>query len=167
MLYIVTPLTDRLNRMSRTYGLKTASDLLAKLERDAQLLREEVSSDRFFNFVVTAYSLVDWIQNDPNIPAAAKADLPRFRATTSIQICRDLANASKHFQLDIKPGRKPIVTNAESEQGFGLGRFGRGGYGVGEEEVGVWLSASDRINGLDVKEQSLKEWRHFFSTHGL
>lgn len=57
--------------MSLTYGLKTARDLLAKLERDADLLQSEVSSDRFFNFVVTAYSLADWVQADPSVRQAA------------------------------------------------------------------------------------------------
>ena len=61
--------------MSRTYGLRTASDLLAKLEHDAQLLRDEVSSDRFFNFVVTAYSLADWIKNDPAVPTAGQSQV--------------------------------------------------------------------------------------------
>ena len=62
--------------MTRTYGLKTAKDLLAKLERDAQHLRNEVSSDLFFNFSVTAYSLVDWISNDPSVPAPGHRSSP-------------------------------------------------------------------------------------------
>lgn len=53
--------------MSLTYGLETARDLFEKLSRDANLLDEEVTSDSFFNFVVTAYSLVDWVQNDPTV----------------------------------------------------------------------------------------------------
>ena len=153
--------------MSRTYGLKTANDLLAKLERDARLLREEVSSDRFFNFIVTAYSLVDWVNNDPSVPASAKADLSRFRGTGQIKVCRDLANASKHFQLDPNRNPNPEVAIADSEQGFGVGRFGVGGYGVGEEKIRVWLSAGNEIDGLDVMENTLKEWNLFFTTHDL
>jgi hypothetical protein len=153
--------------MSRTYGIKTAPDLLAKLERDAQLLREEVSSDRFFNFVVTAYSLADWIQNDPTVPASAKSDLQRFRGTAQIKICRDLANASKHFQLDPTRNPSPKVASAESDQGFGVGRFGVGGFGVGEEEITVVLSAGNSINGLDLMAGTLKEWHQFFTAHGI
>jgi hypothetical protein len=153
--------------MSRTYGLKTAPDLLAKLERDAQLLREEVSSDRFFNFVVTAYSLADWIKNDPTVPPSAKSDLQRFRSTAQIQICRDLANASKHFQLDPKLNPYPKVAAADSEQGFGVGRFGVGGYGVGEEEITVVLSVGQAISGLDLMEGTLREWNQFFTSHRI
>jgi hypothetical protein len=36
-----------------TFGLKTPRDLLEKLKRDATLLDDEVTSDRFFNFAVT------------------------------------------------------------------------------------------------------------------
>jgi hypothetical protein len=153
--------------MSRTYGIRTARDLLAKQERDAQLLREEVSSDRFFNFVVTAYSLADWIQNDPTVPASAKADLARFRSTPAIQVCRDLANASKHFQLDPRRNPNPAVTAADSERGFGVGRYGMGGYGVGEEKITVLHSAGNSIDGLDVMEDALRECKQFFTTHGM
>lgn len=153
--------------MSRTYGLKTAPDLLAKLERDAQLLRDEVSSDRFFNFVITAYSLADWIQNDPTVPPSAKTDLQRFRGIIQIQICRDLANASKHFQLNPKLNPNPEVTAADSKQGFGAGRFGVGDYGTGEEEITVVLSADNEISGVDLIEDTLREWSHFFTIHRI
>lgn len=153
--------------MSRTYGLKSASDLLAKLDRDAELLRECVSSDRFFNFVVTAYSLADWVQNDPAVPQPAKSDLKRFRSTTAIKICRDLANASKHFQLDPKRNPDPTVTAANSDQGFGVGRFGVGGFGAGEEKITVLLGAKKSIDGLDLMEDTLREWQQFFSNHGI
>ncbi|MCL7942922.1 hypothetical protein [Marinobacter sp. ATCH36] len=153
--------------MSRTYGLKTASDLLAKLDRDAKLLQEGVSSDRFFNFVVTAYSLADWVQNDPVVPQPAKADLQRFRGTTAIKICRDLANASKHFLLDPTRNPNPAVSAADSDQGFGAGRFGVGDYGIGEEKITVILGAGNSIDGLDLMEDTLMEWQQFFSNHGI
>lgn len=153
--------------MSLTYGLKTAKDLFAKLERDAGLLQDEVSSERFFNFVVTAYSLADWVQNDPSIPTAAHNDLANFRSTNELQICRDLANASKHFQLDPKRNPNPAVTSTLSEQGFGIGRFAVGGYGVGEEEISVDLSAGNTMNGLDLVQNMLKAWQQFFTKHGI
>lgn len=153
--------------MPHTYGLKTASDLLSKLDRDAKLLREGVTSDRFFNFVVTAYSLVDWVKNDPAIPQPAKSDLKRFRSTKVIEICRDLANASKHFSLDPQRNSNPTVSDTKSDQGFGIGRFGVGGYGVGEEKISVFLGANNSIDGLDLVEETLRDWHHFFSNHGI
>jgi hypothetical protein len=153
--------------MSHTYGLKTASDLFAKLDRDAKLLREGVSSDRFFNFVVTAYSLVDWVQNDPAVPQPAKSDLQRFRSTRVIKICRDLANASKHFRLDPQRNPNPTVSDTKSDQGFGAGRFGVGGFGIGEEKITVLLGDKKSIDGLELMEDTLKDWQQFFSNYGI
>lgn len=88
--------------MGLTYGLSTVCDLFAKLQRDAALLEEEVTSDRLFNFVVTGWSLVDWIKNDPSVPACAKERslIKGLRADRWVQICGDLATASKHFSFD-------------------------------------------------------------------
>src|SRR5262245_23187408 len=111
--------------MSLTFGLKTARDLLDKLKRDADLLDEEVTSDRFFNFVVTGYSLVDWLKHEPSVPRAA---IEAMYKDQWIKICGDLATASKHYQLTSRP---PIVSDTKSSQGWGMGRFGKGGWGVG------------------------------------
>lgn len=69
---------------------------------------DEVTSDRLFNFVVTGYSMIDWIKNDPSVPASAKA-----RALAQglyddqwLKICGDLATAVKHFKLTV---RKPVT----------------------------------------------------------
>jgi hypothetical protein len=153
--------------MPRTYGLRTSRDLLAKLERDAELLRKEVTSDHFFNFVVTAYSLADWIKNDPSVSQVAKDALDLFRSSRTIQICRDLANASKHFTLDPRRNPNPRVDSVTSEQGFGMGRFGHGGFGIGEEEIHVVLEDGSVQNGLTIMENTLQEWLGFFSQYSL
>ncbi|QJR30045.1 hypothetical protein [Limnobacter profundi] len=49
--------------MALTFGFNTARDLLSKLERDATLLLDEsLTGDRFMNFVLTGYALIDWIK---------------------------------------------------------------------------------------------------------
>ena len=54
-----------------------------------------------------------------------------------IKICGDLATASKNFTLTT---RKPITSVAESRRGYGLGRDGKGGWGVGEESIQIELN---------------------------
>ena len=49
--------------MSLRAALHKPRDLFEKLRRDADLLREAITSDRFFNFVVTAHSLNDWVKS--------------------------------------------------------------------------------------------------------
>src|SRR5438034_1875851 len=87
-------MTDRLLPGS----LRSAADLLQKVRRDAALLDEEVTSDRFFNFVVTAYSLVDWIDHDPTVPITAKApaEIAALRADQWLLLCGDAARSEEH-----------------------------------------------------------------------
>jgi hypothetical protein len=150
--------------MPLTYGLQTAKELLEKLRRDAALLDEEVSSDRFFNFVVTGYSLIDWIKNDPAVPAAAKAAVSPLYSDPWLKVCGDLATASKHFILTT---RVPMTADASSNRGWGAGRFGKGGWGVGEESIAVKLNDGTTYSGLDLVKEVLQMWDRFFSTHGI
>jgi hypothetical protein len=147
-------------------GLDSAKDLFAKLQRDAALLDNEVSSDGFFNFVVPGYSLIDWIKNDPSIPALAKSkpEVDALYADTRLKVCGDLATAAKHFVLT---QRTPITSSATSCQGFGVGRFGKGGFGIGEESINVALNDGTNISALDLVEGVLGTWQSFFARHGL
>lgn len=46
--------------------------LFHKLQRDVARLDRAVTHDKFFNLVITGYSLIDWVKNDPSLPAAAR-----------------------------------------------------------------------------------------------
>lgn len=134
--------------MSLRYGLRSAADLFKKLERDAAALEREVSSDATFNFVVTACHLLEWIVADPAIelPPSVRDQIVRSEC---FQACRDLANASKHFELD--PQRNPDPTrSARSESGFGVGRFGAGSFGQGEESISVELKTGRTVDILEL-----------------
>lgn len=80
-----------------TYGLHSPCDLLKKLKFEAERLKQNFNSYDFFNFVVTAYHLCDWVGKNANIPLKRK-DIPDYYK--EIKICKDLANASKHFRID-------------------------------------------------------------------
>ena len=152
--------------MALTYGLTTAADMLAKFRRERQRLLREVTSDDFFNFVVTAYHLIEWIEKDPSIPAAAKSDLACVRRDTFIATCRDLTNASKHFRLKANY-QNQVTSSASSERGYGLGRYGAGGFGVGEESITVELLDGTSFSALDLVDQVSRLWEAFFARHGL
>ena len=152
--------------MSLTYGFRTARDLFKKLKHEAEILESEVTSDALFNFVVTAYHLCEWVERDPQVSKSAKADVPNIRKETWIAICRDIANASKHFSLN-RSYKNQVVKNTESIQGFGFGRYGYGGYGVGEEDIVIELSDGSRYDALELKEQVISIWEKFFNKHNL
>jgi hypothetical protein len=144
------------------FSLSSTRDLFAKLERDADALEQEVTSDRLFNFVVTGYSMIDWVKNDPTIPPAAKTHsiLRGLRDDQWLTICGDLATACKHFALD---RRKPITTSANSACGFGTGGYGKGGYGIGEESIEIRLNDGTCFQCLDLVEGVITTWQSFFT----
>lgn len=152
--------------MSLTPGLTSAADLFHKLQRDVGRLNHEVTSDDFFDFVVTGYSLIDWIKNDPAIPAAAKSqvELDSLYREPWLKVCGDLANASKHFTLT---KRTPVTASATSTKGFGVGGFGKGGYGVGEESIEVTISNGKPWTALEFVCGVIQAWLGFFGRHGI
>ncbi len=150
--------------MSLTYGLQTPRDLLEKLKRDAELLGDEVTSDRFFNFVITGYSLIDWIKNDPAGLAAAKSAAKAMYDDPWIKVCGDLATASKHFILTT---RKAITAETESLRGWGRGRWGKGSWGRGEEDIQLELNDGTTVSCLELAENVVNSWEQFFATNNL
>jgi hypothetical protein len=147
-----------------TFGLQTPRDLLEKLKRDAALLNEEVTGDRFFNFVVTGYSVIDWVKNGASIPATAQTAVSAMYRDPWIKICGDIATAGKHFKLT---RRIPVTASVDSTQGFGIGRFGKGGGGTGEENIQIELTDGSSIAGLELVENVIRVWDAFFQSHGL
>jgi len=147
-----------------TFGLETPRDLLEKLKRDAGLLDQEVTSDRFFNFVITGYSLIDWIKNSASVPATVRKAVEAMHNDHGIKICGDIATASKHFMLD---RRKPITSSAESRQGSGHGRFGKGGYGIGEQSIQIALNDGSSLSCLELVKNVIDAWETFFHSHRL
>lgn len=152
--------------MTLTFGLTSICDLHAKLKRDAIALDEEVTSDRLFNFVVTGYSMIDWVKNDPSVPFEAKNSVivQELYDDEWLKVCGDIATASKHFTLS---KRKPIISSVSSSNGFGTGRFGKGGYGVGEESIDIYLNDGTRFHCLDLVNGVLSSWNNFFSAHDI
>ena len=150
--------------MALTYGLLSARSLYEKLQRDAKALEEEVNSDRFFNFVVTGYSLIDWVEKDPSVPQTAQTAVKDIRGNQWIKTCGDIAIASKHFTVT---RRQLITSSVTSEQGFGIGRFGLGGFGLGEERIEVKLTNDCSFDCFELVNGVMNTWEDFFSSHGI
>jgi hypothetical protein len=152
--------------MSLTPGLSSAPDLFHKLQRDVGRLNKKVTSDCFFDFVVTGYSLIDWVKNDPTLPASARtpAAINGLHQEPWLMVCGDLANASKHFTLT---RRKPVTTNATSRTGYGMGRYGKSTYGRGEEDIEVEINNGSAWTALEFACGVLQAWLQFFARHGV
>ena len=147
-------------------SLRSAADLFQKLRRDAALLEQEVTSDRFFNFVVTGYSLIDWIKHDPSVASGAKTEteVQTLYADYWLTLCGDVAMAAKHFKLT---RRSPTASHVSAKRGYGLGGYGKGGYGVGEEQIIVHLPNGTTHSLSELVEGVLGAWMGFFKRHRL
>ena len=150
--------------MTLTYGLSSSKDLFAKLRRDGRLLEQEVNSDHLFNFVVTGYSLIDWIKNDPSVPGIAKASAAILYSDGWLRVCGDLATAAKHFVLST---RVPITNHTSTSRGFGQGRWGKGAWGIGEESIVITLDDGSTYSCLDLVNGVLQTWQGFFTQHRI
>lgn len=143
-----------------TYGLKSARGLLEKLKRDGKLLEQQINTDRFFNFVITAYHLCDWAAKELSI----ERNQLSIWGNIDIKICKDIANASKHFKLNYEA---TVAKKVDSKRGYGIGRYGKGNYGEGEEGINITLSDGSVINALELKNSVIELWTSFFDEHNL
>jgi len=117
-----------------------------------------------FNFVVTARHLPEWIEKDPTAPPESKSALSAVRDTDVYRTCRDIADASKHFELTAKRSVESNVGEVSSDQGYGVGRYGKGGYGVGEESITVLLASGERTDALAFSRLILDLYRPLFKS---
>jgi len=155
--------------MSLTYSFNSIPDIYEKLKRDASALENEVNGDSFFNFVTTGYSMIDWVKNDPKVPSSAKDTLQiqTLYDNQWLKVCGDIANSSKHFTLDEKRAKKSVTSSVTSQQGFGVGRFDKAGFGVGEEDITILLNDGREFGCLYFIHQVLESWEQFFNLHGI
>lgn len=116
--------------------------------------------------MITGYSLIDWVKNDASLPASARTsnEIEQLHTEPWLKVCGDLAIASKHYTLTT---RKPVVTNADSQQGFGKGRYGKGAYGTGEEEIVIQIDNGTEWTALELASGVLQAWIRFFARHNI
>jgi hypothetical protein len=110
--------------------------------------------------------MIDWVKKDPTVPASAKAAhvVQALYSDRWLKVCGDLATSCKHFSLTL---RNPITDCTMTESGFGMGRYGAGGYGVGEEYIEIRLDDGATFTCLDLVNGVLSTWEVYFTVHGI
>lgn len=87
--------------MSLIPSLQNPNDLLLKLCRESINVytskKDQEVLDRFFNFCITAHSLRDWVIKSGDLDENAVHNY--CNKFDSLRMCRDIANANKHFGL--------------------------------------------------------------------
>jgi hypothetical protein len=135
-----------------------------KLLRDHDRLTDEVTGDAFFDFTVTGYSLIDWVKKDPAVPLAASSSVTELYEDRWLKVCGDIATGMKHFTLE---KRTPITASVHEAQGYGIGRFGKGAFGVGESDIVVDLKSGQSLGCLELADGVVQTWAAFIQRHGL
>jgi hypothetical protein len=168
-------------RIIPPYKLKTPRDLFGKLEREAAKLRSDPSGDNVFNFMVTAYHLVDWLSNGPGATDfALTADIDAtLRSNVYVRICRDVCHASKHFGIDPTrhsyrgKDKAPVVKDVISHPGethfADWGGFTPRAYQMIMAR-GAWVSVTVDTEAYDLQDvvrEVLQLYEDFLSSHGL
>ena len=141
------------------FRLRTANDLLQKLERDFKKLKQHpLDVDLAFNFFVTAEHILDW-----KYPGRAnKSNREKLRnAEVRLQVTSHLASGAKHFDVEAKHHTSVKDT----------GRVGYWPEGYWPESLIVYLDGnaasllSSQISVLDLASDVLQFWQsHLQST---
>lgn len=148
--------------MALRYGLNNPPDLLAKLHRDHERIKEKVTPDSLFNFVVTAYHITDWVQNDPEVPNNVKNELQTIRANVWLRTCRDLANASKHFTLD-----KNYKNQVAAKTSVIAAHVGEAASVSADSSIVIVLNDGQRFDPLALAQGVMAVWDTFFQKYRL
>ena len=135
---------DQLNRIRR---------LLDRINRQH---RDPIEyEDDIWSFFQNCWHLKDWVKNDPSVPLHVRQSIgPLARASLSLRICGDLANATKH--LKPRGGAKPSHWNIAIVPGE-------------SSKVEYLINTGSRTqqDGLDHARKCLLEWERILAAQGL
>ena len=105
----------------------TARERYEKLKKVFRRLMANFNRDDLDDYVQTANSLREWIQQDRSLMPEQKEHLQRFVVDKSLdwQICHQLANAQKHVRAEPRSKRRskasksqtPLVTAVQTKPG--------------------------------------------------
>lgn len=149
--------------------LRTANDLLQKLERDFKKLKQHpLDVDLAFNFFVTAEHILDW-----KYPGRAnKSNREKLRnAEVLLQVTSHLASGAKHFDVEAKHHTSIKDTGRVGCWPEGCWPRGYWPEGCWPESLIVYLDGnaasllSSQISVLDLASDVLQFWQsHLQST---
>jgi hypothetical protein len=152
-----------------TPGFPGYEEYYGKLHRDFDHLNREPNSDNFMNFILTANHLLDWIKKnteiDPDLRRNVEEDWNKSTFGNEwecLRICKDLANASKHF--DLTYGHRIIIRVSWPKQSW------YGNSGIHSIEAYVEISDGKDVRTvmfMDLVRKIMEYWQYRLgsSTH--
>ncbi len=84
--------------MKAEHSFLTPRNLYEKLLRESERLKNEPNGDNFFNFIATAYHLIEWIKKSPiSSNETAKRILRKISKNPFMKECCQVVEGSSHF----------------------------------------------------------------------
>lgn len=142
--------------------LRTARDLLKKLEHDYEVLRQEpTSSYNAFNFFVTAEHILDWRYPGGRGSDGAEKRHALRSSSELLKVVSHIANGAKHLILD-DPRHQSVQHVDQVSTPYSSGAYGAGPYGGGmivtlEGPAAAELGAS--ISVIDLARRVVAFWQ--------
>ncbi|NLB78260.1 MAG: hypothetical protein GX796_05275 [Clostridiaceae bacterium] len=79
------------------FGLNNINDVYRKLEREYNALKDELTTDKIVNFVITSDSFHEWINKDKTATKEIRRQFHKLFETDQYKLINDMANRAKHF----------------------------------------------------------------------
>ncbi len=136
------------------FELRTAEDLLEKAKRELARLEAERSIDHVYNFFVTAYHIVDYLDEDLK---------KKVMNEKLIQLCCDACNKAKHMRLS--RGR-PDVGTLRYSGAIGGAPLNTVTLNSGSERWIVWPDGK-KLETVRFARSVVAKWEDLFVLYGI
>ena len=135
--------------------LETVEDYWSKLCWEYDTLKKEpYNTFKAFNFVITAFHLLEWIS--PKLRGIENKEWPQIKKNIKhLKVCEELATGAKHFLVD-KVRHKSVKT-LKSSGYFEAGFFEADYF---EERIIITLSDSTDLTILELAKSLMLDWKN-------
>lgn len=137
------------------------TDMLAKAERELAQLRKAMSVDTVFNFFVTAYHVMDYVEA---LGTVSQVAITAMYGDPDFDACRFICNRGKHLMVTKYPKTIEIGYSGGSG-GLGFDAISAGPINSAPQ----WRLTCDgtEIRPVELAERVIAAWQRFFNANGI
>ena len=121
---------------------------------------KEIYDDDVITFFIHCYHIRDWIIHLNSVGVSAKQVDEFINAHTSLKVCADLANGSKHCKLtrNLRTEKQPHIVGKEHRTSTWLTGNGGGEHMKSKYTIS---SGANIYDALELAEKNVKLWSQF------
>ena len=148
-----------LEMKDRFFEISSPGDMLGKAKRDFDEMKSHLDIDTIFNFFVTAYHVMNYVEVQGKASEVARS---KFYEDEDFKICQYICNKGKHLHL--KKG-DPYRTRHNKAAVFGEVCFGEVTFAQSESYS---LIADGRVvDVIALAQRVLDKWEGFFRDNNI